>query len=109
MLSIFASTGNEQSGLFYNPVVLILMVLVAVYLFLKLCTWAKKFQLSRQVKKLVYILTGLGVVGFNILYTMGNTQVHSNGNWNEATTALLASLVWVLVFAFVLMAETKAE
>ncbi len=64
MLAMFASAaaeGHGGTGLFYNPAVLILMVLVAIYIFFKFCAWAKKFQLSGQVKKWVYILTGIGV------------------------------------------------
>jgi hypothetical protein len=111
VLAIFASTtaGPAQTGLFYNPLVLILMVLVATYIFIKFCSWAKKFQLSGQVKKWMFILTGLGVIFFNLLYSQGNAKILSSGDWSGATTALLASLAWVMVFAFVLMAETKSE
>jgi hypothetical protein len=111
MLAIFASaaTGHEQTGLFNNPLVLILMVLIATYIFIKFCSWAKNFQLSGQLKKWMFILTALGVVFFNVLYSMGNSKILLNGDWSGATIALLASLAWVMVFAFVLMAETKAE
>jgi len=117
VLAIFASAAAEGhggghaggTGLFYNPVVLILMVLVAIYIFFKFCSWAKNFQLSGKVKKWTFILTGLGVVFFNVLYSQGNTQILTSGDWSGATTALLASLAWVVLFAFVLMAETKPE
>jgi hypothetical protein len=108
VLGIFAAaTGG--TGLFYNPVVLILMVLGATYIFIKFCSWAKKYQLSGQVKKWMFIFTGIGVVFFNVLYSMGNSKILTSGDWSGATTALLASLAWVMVFAFVLMAETKPE
>lgn len=110
MLAIFASAAAEsEAGLFHNPVVLILMVLVAIYIFFKFCSWAKNFQLSGSLKKWTFILTGIGVVFFNVLYNMGNSKIQSSGDWGGATIALLASLAWVLVFAFVLMAETKPE
>jgi hypothetical protein len=96
-------------GILTNPFVEFLVVVVATYLFLKFCSWAKRFTLSGGVKKIVYILTGIALVGFNILYSKGNTMVVSQGDWSGATLALLASLVWVLIFAFVLMAETKVE
>lgn len=116
MLAIFASEAAAAgghaaggTGLFYNPLVLLLTVVVATYIFFKFCSWAKKFQLSGQVKKWVFILTGVGVIFFNVLYSQGNSAIKASGNWGGATTALLASLAWVVVFAFVLMAETKPE
>jgi hypothetical protein len=111
VLAIFASAAAEEggTGVFYNPWVLIVMVLIAIYIFVKFCSWSKKFQLPGQVKKWVFILTGIGVIFFNVLYSMGNSKVSLNGDWSGATMALLASLVWVLIFAFVLMAETKPE
>lgn len=110
MLAIFASAAaHKGTGLFYNPLVLIVMVLAAIYIFLKFCTWAKRFQLSGKVKKYVFILTAAGVIFFNVLYSQGNATIHESGDWSGATTALLASLAWVVVFAFVLMAETKPE
>lgn len=108
MLAIFAS-GAGGEGLFYNPLVLLLTVLVATYIFMKFCGWAKGFQLSGSVKKWVFILTGVGLVFFNVLYSMGNKQILTSGDWGGATIAVLASLAWVLVFAFVLMSETKAQ
>jgi hypothetical protein len=110
VLAIFASAAAEsEPGLFNNGWVLIIMVLLAVYLFVKFCSWAKKFQLSGALKKWVFIITGIGIVFFNILYSQGNTKIAENGDWSGATTALVASLVWVFFFAFVLMAETKSE
>jgi len=117
VLAIFASEAAaagghaaEPTGIFYNPLVLLITVLVATYIFFKFCSWAKKFQLSGQVKKWTFILTGVGVIFFNVLYTQGNTAIKAGENgWGGATMALLAALAWVVVFAFVLMAETKAE
>ncbi|NLN87727.1 MAG: hypothetical protein GX133_09075 [Syntrophomonadaceae bacterium] len=108
MLAIFAS-GAGGEGLFYNPVVLLLSVLVAICIFVKFCGWAKGFQLSGSLKKWVFILTGVGLVFFNVLYSMGNKQILASGDWSGATIAVLASLAWILVFSFVLMAETKTQ
>ena len=111
MLAIFASAAAEhaETGLFHNGWVLIITVLLASYLFLKFCSWAKKFQLPGSIKKWVFIITGIGVVFFNVLYSQGNKEIAATGDWAGATTALLASLAWVIFFAFVLMAETKSE
>lgn len=113
MLAIFASAeaagGHAQTGLFYNPLVLIITVLISIYVFAKFCSWAKSFKLSGQLKKWVFILTGIAVIFFNVLYSMGNTRIKMTGDWSGATIAVLASLAWVLVFSFVLMADTKTE
>ena len=110
MMAIFGSAAAAgDGGIMTNPFVEFLLVVVATYLFLKFCSWAKRFTLSGGAKKIIYILTGIGLVGFNILYSRGNTMVTSHGDWSGATLALVVSLVWALIFAFALMAETKAE
>ena len=110
MLAIFGSAAAEAGGsIFQNPLFVLLLVLVATYIFLKFCSWAKNFQLSGQVKKWTFILTGLGLVVFNVLYSKGNAMVSSTGDWSGASVALLGSLIWVFIFAFALMAETKSE
>jgi len=110
VLAIFGSAAAEGGGgLFHNPLVVLLLVLAVTYVFLKFCGWAKSFQLSGQLKKWMFILTGLGLVVFNYLYSVGNTAIHESGDWSGATIALLGSLVWVFIFAFALMAETKPE
>jgi hypothetical protein len=40
---------------------------------------------------------------------MGNKAISGAGDYGMATIALVVSLVWAFIFAFVLMAETKAE
>ncbi|NLB88771.1 MAG: hypothetical protein GX790_06030 [Syntrophomonadaceae bacterium] len=50
----------------------------------------------------------MGLIIFNVLYSKGNALA-AQGDWSMATIALVGSLVWVLIFAFVLMAETKPE
>lgn len=111
MLAIFGSAAAEgaEGGLFQNPLLIFIGVLLVIYIFVKFCSWAKSFKLSGGVKKLVFILTGVGLVGFNVAYSMGNTAIAKGEGWGMASYALLASMVWVLIFAFALMAETKAE
>ncbi|MBP1760508.1 MAG: hypothetical protein H6Q64_50 [Firmicutes bacterium] len=110
MLAIFGSAAAEGGGsIFHNPLFVLLLVLVATYVFIKFCSWAKKFQLSGKLKKWVFIFTGIGLLVFNVLYSRGNTMVEANGDWSGATIAVLGSLIWVFIFAFALMAETKAE
>lgn len=104
MLAIFGSAA--ASG--WESLLTFLGVVLAIYIFIKYCSWAKNFQLSGAFKKVIYILTGVGLIVFNVLYSMGN-KLAAHGDWNIATIALVGSLVWVLIFAFVLMAETKSE
>jgi len=95
--------------IFNNNLVAFLTVILGIFIFLKFCSWAKRFQLSAGVKKLIYILTGVGLIGFNVYYSMGNKAIIASGDYSVATNALLVSLIWVFIFAFALMAETKSE
>lgn len=95
--------------IFQNNLVAFLAVILGIFVFLKFCTWAKKFQLSAGAKKIIYILTGVGLIGFNVYYSMGNKAISASGDYSVATNALLVSLIWVFIFAFALMAETKSE
>ena len=92
--------------IFNNSLVAFLIVLLGIFVFLKFCSWAKKFQLSGGLKLAIYILTGVGLIVFNILYSMGNKAISGAGDYGMATIALVVSLVWAFIFAFVLMAET---
>lgn len=110
MLAIFGSgAGAENAGIYSLPIVKLAIVLLAIFIFIKFCGWAKKFQLSGGVKKAIFILTGIGLIVFNMLYSMGNAAIKAGGDWSNASIALLASLAWVFVFAFALMAQTKTE
>ncbi|MEA1959743.1 MAG: hypothetical protein U9N81_00345 [Bacillota bacterium] len=106
---ILFGSSAAGSGLASNPVFSILGVFLATYIFLKFCSWAKGFQLSGSLKKWIFILTGVGLVVFNLLYSKGNALIHTTGDWSGATVALAASLAWVFVFAFALMAANKPE
>lgn len=108
MLAIFGSEGVEGSGIFTVPIVKVAIVLLAIFIFLKFCGWAKKCKLSAGAKKFIMILTGVGVVAFNIMYSKGNAAIEATGNWGMASIALAAALIWVFIFAFALMAETKS-
>lgn len=108
MLTIFGSA-EQSTNIFHNPIFVLLVVFAAIFIFIKFCSWAKSFQLSGSVKKWTFILTGVGLVVFNVLYSKGNAAVTANQDWNMASIALVGSLVWVFIFAFVLMAETKPE
>lgn len=109
MLALFGSSGSAAPGIWGNGLFTFLMILLGIFIFVKFCGWAKKFQLSSGFKKIIFILTGVGLVVFNVMYSMGNKQFTSSGDLNGALVALLASMVWVFIFAFALMAETKAE
>ncbi len=105
MLAVFGSA--EPQSLATN-LIYIAAIILSVYIFIKFCGWAKGFQLSGSAKKAIFILTGLGLVVFNVLYAIGNLGV-KDGNWNGAFIALAVSIVWVFIFAFALMSESKPE
>lgn len=109
MLAIFGAEGVEGRGIFAIPIVKLVIVLLAIYLFLKFCGWAKKFQVSAGVKKVINILTLVGIIGFNVFYSLGNKAIEAGAGWGCASIALVASLAWIFVFAFTLMAETKPQ
>ena len=109
VLAIFGSAAAGGGGLLDNSLVLLVGIILSIFIFVKFCTWSKKFELSGGAKKWVFILTGLGLVVFNLLYAKGNSLIASAGDLSGATAALVASIVWVFIFAFALMAETKPE
>ncbi|HHV15247.1 MAG TPA: hypothetical protein GXX58_01540 [Gelria sp.] len=109
MLALFGSAGTAAPGIWGNPLFTFLIILLGIYVFIKFCGWSKKFQLSGGFKKAVYIGTGLGLVVFNVMYSLGNKQLASSGDVNGALIAFIVSMAWVFLFAFALMAETKPE
>ncbi len=108
MLAVFGSAGAGH-GIWANPLVVLAIVALTIYVFVKFCSWAKSHQLSAGAKKMVFIITGVGLIVFNLLYARGNTLVHESGDWSGASIALVSSLLWVFIFAYALMAETKTE
>lgn len=112
MLAIFASEGPPQpAGLLGNDFVTFLIVLAAIFIFIKFCSWAKSVQLSAGFKKVIFILTGVGLVVFNVLYSMANKAFTASEGMDISMSiiALGSAMVWVFIFAFALMAETKPE
>lgn len=79
-------------------------VIIAIIIFMKFCSWAKRFSIPGKVKLWTYILIGLGTVVFNILYSKAGTLEAPN---EKMPVVLLVSLLATLIFSFVLMAETK--
>ncbi len=104
--SLFIFGTDAPGGL--ESILTLAGIILATYIFLKFCTWAKGFELSGQVKKVLFILTGLGLIVFNVLYAIGNKFINE-GNLNFATIALVSAIIWIFIFAFALMAETKTE
>ncbi len=107
MISVFGSAA-AGGGIYSNPLVILLGVLLITYIFIKFCSWAKGNKLSGGIKKIIFLLTGLGMIAFNVLYSMGNAAIDNLNDWNMATYALIGSVIWVFIFAYALMTE-KAE
>jgi hypothetical protein len=101
--------GQEMTELLNNSLVDVVLVLAVIFLFLKFCGFARGFSLSAGLKKIIYILTGVGLVVFNVLYSVGNSKLSEGGSFGYASVALVAALAWVLIFSFALAAETKAR
>ncbi|NLX89546.1 MAG: hypothetical protein GXZ09_09095 [Syntrophomonadaceae bacterium] len=99
---------HAASGGFYNgPLFTLLVIFITVFVFLKFCGWAKKQSMSAGAKKGIYILTGVGVVAFNVMYSMGNSAFKQGEGLSMATIAVVSALLWVFIFSYALMSETK--
>lgn len=112
MLAIFASEGAPKpAGLLGNDFVTFLLVLAAIFIFIKFCGWAKTVSLSAGFKKAIFILTGVGLIVFNVMYSMANKAYKASEGMDISMQmiALGAAMIWVFIFAFALMAETKPE
>lgn len=107
MLAVFGSAAEAPQSLTTN-LIYIGAILLAIYVFIKFCGWAKNFHLSGKVKKAIFILTGVALVVCNLLYAQGNAGILT-GDWSGAFIALAVAMACVLVFAFALMAENKTE
>ena len=98
----------QGEGLLNNPAVQVLAIVISTYLFLKFCGWAKTFTIPGGFKTTIYVVTGLGLIIFNVLYSKGNQAV-AFGDYNPANMALAVSMIFTLIFAFALMAEKKTN
>lgn len=99
---------HAASGGFYNgPLFTLLVIILTVYIFLKFCGWAKKKTMSAGAKKGIFILTGIGAIAFNVMYSLGNSAFKAGEGLNMATIAVVSALLWVFVFSYALMSETK--
>ncbi|MDR1160244.1 MAG: hypothetical protein LBK69_06430 [Syntrophomonadaceae bacterium] len=105
-MAIFGSASGGE-GIFHSPLVVMLSVLIFTYFFVKFCSWAKKNTLSAGVKKAIFILTIVGLVGINVFYYIGNSAISQGKGWSLATYALVGALIWVFIFAYALMTEKR--
>ncbi|MGE5404989.1 MAG: hypothetical protein ACM3PP_08615 [Candidatus Saccharibacteria bacterium] len=92
----------------------VLMVFVAIYVFLKFCGFAKQFTWPKKLKQFVYLLTTLGVIGFNWMFSAategtGAEATIKHGADGLMTIAVVSALACVFLFSFALMTETKAD
>ena len=100
--------GSGAGVAWYYNVGEVAFVIFMSFVFLKFCVWAKGKELSAGAKKGIFILTGLGLIVFNGMYMSGNSAVAAGEGYNMATIAMASSALWVFVFAYALMTETKA-
>lgn len=94
-----------------KAIIEIVVVIAAIWVFLKFCAFSRRFSLPGKVKTFIYILTGLGTVFFNYLYSKAKVGMGlETALKDEKTmiTALVISLAMVFLFSFALMSETKA-
>ncbi|MGI6435162.1 MAG: hypothetical protein ACOX0F_07370 [Syntrophomonadaceae bacterium] len=104
---LFGSAAAASGGIYNSPLFTLLVIGLTVFIFLKFCGWAKKQMLSAGAKKGIFILTAVGLVAFNVMYSMGNKAFENSGDLNMATIAVVSALLWVFVFSYALMSETK--
>lgn len=104
---LFGSEHAAAGGFYNGPLFTILVIILTVWIFLKFCGWAKKQTLSAGAKKGIFILTAVGAVAFNVLYSMWNAAFKQGEGLGMATIAVVSALVWVFIFSYALMSETK--
>ena len=100
-----------MGGILDNAIVQLVLVIVSVWAFWKFCTFAKKFSLPGKVKLTAYIITGLGVVFMNWLFSSAKQGLGAQvvlTNPKLMTITVFASIFMALIFSFALMAETKS-
>lgn len=96
-----------NGGFLHGPLFTILVIVLTVFIFLKFCGWAKKQEMSAGAKKGIFILTAVGLVVFNVMYSIGNKAFTTSGDLNMATIAVVSAFLWVFIFSYALMSETK--
>ncbi len=104
---LFGSEHAAAGGFYNGPLFTILVILLTVWIFLKFCGWAKKQALSAGAKKGIFILTAVGAIAFNVMYSLGNSAFERGEGLNMATIAVVSALVWVFIFSYALMSDTK--
>lgn len=97
--------------LFNNAIVQLVAVFIAIWVFLKFCSFSKNFALPAGVKKWIYIITGLLVVGLNWAFSaaikLNEEGEKVIGDPQMMLIAVVGAFVMVLVFSFALMSENK--
>lgn len=83
------------------------LVIVAIVVFAKICSWAKTLKLPGKVKLWTYIiLLGIGTVAFNVMYSQAGTLDEPNA---QMPIALGVAFIASIIYGIVLMAEVKEE
>lgn len=85
-------------------------VALLIWLFLKFCDLAKKSAMSAKVKKWIYILTGLGLIGFNYMFSQAFTKTPTDEIIYfepKMQLALGVSFVFCLILTWAIVSETK--
>ncbi len=90
-----------------NPVIQVILTVCVIAVFVLVCRLAKACTLPSIVKKFIMILTLVAAVLFNAMYSIGNSVITASGDYSMATKAVVGSLIWVFIFAFALLAETR--
>ena len=83
-----------------ESLLVLLIVFISVFVFLKFAGICKTFTLSGGLKKFIFGLTGLGLIGFNVSVGMFPDQ---------EIWILTGALVTVCLFTLALMSETAGS
>ncbi len=90
-----------------NPAIQVILTFIIIVIFVLFCRMAKSFTLPSIVKKLIMLLTIVAAILFNAMYSIGNSVITASGDYSMATKAVIGSIIWVFIFAFALMSETR--
>ncbi len=86
------------------------VIAVAIWAFIKFCSFAKRFTIPGKVKTAAYILVGLAAFAMNYLFSSAKEGQGTDAVMTDPTMMAVAwglSMAVVLFFSFALMAETK--